>query len=62
MCSLAHFAHHLKILEAARTPDMQALSSLMWGPALVFDSFRDKQGMPDLITRVAEKRRFEFDV
>lgn len=62
MRSLAQLAHHLEIVEAARTPDIQALSSLMWGPALVFDSFREKQGMPDLITRVAEKRRFEFDV
>jgi len=60
--SLAQFAHHLKVVEASRTPDMKALSSREWGPALVFGSLWEKQGMPDLIRRLAEKRRFEFDV
>jgi hypothetical protein len=60
--SLAQFAHHLKVVEASRTPDMEALSSREWGAALVFGSLWDKQGMPDLIRRLAEKRRFEFDV
>jgi transposase len=60
--SLAQFAAHLNVVEASRTPDMQALSSREWGPALVFGSLWDKQGMPDLIRRLAEKRRFEFDV
>jgi hypothetical protein len=60
--SLAQFAAHLKVVEASHTPDMHALSSRQWGPALVFGSLWDKQGMPDLIRRLADKRRFEFDV
>ncbi len=60
--SLAQFATHLKVVEASRTPDMEALSSREWGPALVFGSLWDKQGMPDLIRRLAESHRFEFDV
>ena len=60
--SLAQFAHHLKVVEASRTPDMEELSSQEWGPALVFGSLWEKQGMPDLIRRLAEKRHFEFDV
>ena len=60
--SLAQFAHHLKVVEASRTPDMQAVSSKEWGPALVFGSLWEKQGMPDVIRRLAQKRKFEFDV
>ncbi len=60
--SLAQFATHLKVVEAFRTPDMEALSSREWGPALVFGSLWDKQGMPDLIRCLSESRRFEFDV
>jgi hypothetical protein len=44
------------------SPDMEALSSRGWGAALVFGSLWDKQGMPDLIRSLAQKRRFEFDV
>ena len=60
--SLAQFAVHLKVVEASRTPDMEALSSREWGPALVFGNLWEKQGMPDLIRRLAAKRNFEFDV
>jgi hypothetical protein len=60
--SLAQFAHHLKVVEASHTPDMQAVSSREWGAALVFGSLWDKQGIPSLIRRLAENRRFEFDV
>ncbi len=60
--SLAQFAHHLKVVEASRTPDMQAVSSREWGPALVFGSLWDKQGMPDLLRCLAQSRRIEFDV
>ena len=60
--SLSQFAIHLKVVEASRMPDMEAVSSREWGAALVFGSLWDRQGMPDLIRRLAEKRRFEFDV
>jgi hypothetical protein len=60
--SLAQFAHHLRVVEASRTPDMQAVSSKEWGPALIFGSLWEKQGMPDVIRRLAQKRKFEFDV
>jgi len=60
--SLAKYSQHLKIVEANRTPDIEALSSREWGPALVFGSLWEKQGIADLIKKLARNRRFEFDV
>jgi len=60
--SLGQFASRLKVVEASRTPDMEALSSKTWGAALVFGSLWDKQGMGDLIRRLADRRGFGFDV
>jgi len=60
--SLGQFATRLKVVEASRTPDMEALSSKTWGAALVFGSLWDKQGLGDLLTRLADRRGFEIDV
>lgn len=42
--SLAKYSQRLKVLEANRRPDIEALSSREWGPALVFESLWKKQG------------------
>lgn len=60
--SLAKYSQHLKVVEASRKPDIEALSSSEWGPALAFGSLWEKQGVADLINKLAQGRRFEFDV
>jgi hypothetical protein len=60
--SLAKYSQHLKVVEANSKPDIEALSSREWGPALVFGSLWEKQGIAGLIRQLAEDRRFEFDV
>jgi hypothetical protein len=60
--SLAKYSQNLKVVEASRKPDIEALSSREWGPALVFGSLWEKQGIGDLIKKLAYNRRFEFDL
>ena len=60
--SIATFSEHLKVVEASRSPEMEALSSRQWGPALVFGKLWERQGMPEIITELAQDRKFEFDV
>ena len=50
------------MVEANRKPDIEALSTHEWGPALVLGSLWEKQGIGDLIKKLAHGRRFEFDV
>jgi hypothetical protein len=60
--SLAKFSENLKVVEASRTPEIEAIASREWGPALVFGSLWEKQGIGGLIGKLAANRRFEFDV
>jgi len=60
--SLAKFSEHLKVVEASRSPEVEALSSREWGPALVFGRLWEKQGIPEIISGLARHRKFEFDV
>ena len=60
--SLAKYSQNLKVVEASRKPDIEALSSREWGPALVFGSLWEKQGIGDLIKKLAYNSRFEFDL
>jgi hypothetical protein len=60
--SLAKYSRHFKVVEANRRPEIEALSSREWGPALVFGKLWEHQGIGDLIKRLAHDRRFEFDV
>lgn len=59
--SLARFSEKLRVVEAVRTQGIVARSSKVWGPALVFDRLWENQGLPEIIRRVARKRKFEFD-
>lgn len=60
--SLAKFSERLKVVEAARSPDVTALSSKQWGPPVVFGRLWERQEIPGIIRRLARDRRFEFDV
>lgn len=59
--SLARFSEKLRVVEAVRTQGIAARSSKVWGPALIFDRLWENQGLPEVIRRLAQERRFEFD-
>jgi hypothetical protein len=60
--SLAKFTERLRVVEAAARPDITALSSRQWGPALVFGRLWERQDIPRIIQDLAHDRKFEFDV
>lgn len=60
--SLARFSERLKVVDRVREEGLQARTSLSWGPALVFERLWERQGIPEVIGRLARGRRFEFDV
>jgi transposase len=60
--SLAKFTDKLRVVEATRSSDLQAHRSLQWGPALVFGRLWERQGIPEIVNRLSQDRRFEFDV
>ena len=41
---------------------MTARTARQWGPALVFGRLWDRQGLPDLLRKLARDRKFEFDL
>jgi hypothetical protein len=59
--SLAKFSEKLRVVEAVRTHGIAARNSKVWGPALIFDRLWDNQGLPEVICRLAQERKFEFD-
>ena len=60
--SLAKFSDHLRVVEAVRTQGLAARTARQWGPALVFGRLWDRQGLPDLLRKLAQDRKFEFDL
>jgi Transposase DDE domain len=60
--ALARFSTRLKVVEAAKDARFVAREARSWGPALVFDRLWDQQGLPEILDRHAEGRRFGFDV
>jgi hypothetical protein len=60
--SLAGFSKKLKVVEAVRTSDLAARSARQWGPALVFQRLWERQGLPEILGRLAQDRKFEFDL
>lgn len=60
--SLAKFTDKLRVVEATRSPDLQAHRSLEWGPALVFGRLWEVQDIPEVIEKLSRDRRFEFDL
>jgi len=60
--SLANFSDNLRVVEAVRTSGLAARTARQWGPALVFGRLWDRQGLPDLLRKLAQGRKFEFDL
>lgn len=62
LSSLAKFSTRLRVVEKVRTEGMQAHVARSWGPALVFERLWKEQNIPELLKRLAQGRRFEFNV
>ena len=60
--SLAGFSEKLRVVEAVRETGLAARTARQWGPALVFGRPWDRQGLPDLVRKLAQDRKFEFDL
>jgi hypothetical protein len=59
--SLSRFSEQLRIIEASRGPDVQACSTKLWGPPLVFGRLWQRQGLPEILGRLSLNRSFGFD-
>ncbi len=57
--SLAKFGRKYRVL---KDRSLAARSSRMWGPTLIFERLWDEQGIPEILQRLAEGRKFGFDV
>jgi len=60
--SLAGFSEKLRVVEAVRESGLAARTARQWGPALVFGRLWDRQGLPELLRKLAQDRKFEFDL
>jgi hypothetical protein len=58
--ALARFSTRLKVVEAAQDERFVARDARTWGPALVFGRLWQRQGLPEILDRLAEDRRFGF--
>jgi hypothetical protein len=59
--ALARFSTRLKVIEAAKDARFVAREARSWGPALVFGRLWAQQGLPAILERHAEGRRFGFE-
>jgi transposase len=59
--SLGRFCEQVRVVEASRSPQIASCQSRPWGPALVFSRLWKKQGLPEILSRLAAERRFSFD-
>jgi hypothetical protein len=59
--ALARFSSRLRVVEAAKDERFVAREAKSWGPALVFGRLWERQGMPEMLRRLAAGRRFGFD-
>ena len=59
--ALARFSTRLRVVEAAKDERFVARQAKSWGPALVFGRLWQRQGLPEMLGRLAAGRRFGFD-
>ena len=62
LASLATFSQRLKVVERVRSEGVAAQAARSWGPSLVFGRLWQRQGLPEILARLAGDRRFEFDL
>jgi hypothetical protein len=60
--SLARFSDNLRVVEAVRASELAARTARQWGPALVFGRLWERQGLPEILAKLAQGRKFEFEV
>ena len=60
--SMTKFSQRLKVLEAGEKAGIDKCSARSWGAALVFGRLWEKQGLPGIIGRLSEGRKFQFDL
>ena len=60
--SLANYSEKLQVVEAVRTSGLAARTAKQWGPALVFGRLWEKQGLSELLQRLAQDRKFAFSI
>jgi hypothetical protein len=59
--ALARFSTRLRVVEAAKDEHFVAREAKSWGPALVFGRLWERQGVAEMLGRLAAGRRFGFD-
>lgn len=59
--ALARFSTRLRVVEAASDERFLARAARSWGAALVFGRLWQRQGLPEILGRLAKGRRFGFD-
>lgn len=62
LASLARFSERLRVVERVRTDGLRAHRARTWGPALVFGRLWERQGLPEILGRLARGRAWAFDV
>ena len=60
--SLAGFSEKLRLVEAGRESGLAARTAKAWGPALVFGRLWERQGLPEVLKKLTQGRKFEFDL
>ena len=60
--SLARLSDHVAVLNALKTNQITPSSTVHLGPPLVFEKLWKQLGMPDVLRRLLDGRRFEFPV
>ena len=60
--SLVKFSRRLRVLEAGEEAGVDSCRAKVWGPALVFGRLWERQGLPELLFKLSEGRRFRFDL
>ena len=60
--SLTKFSERLRVVEHVRQDGLQAHTARAWGPALVFGRLWAQQGVPEILARLGQGRRFGFNL
>lgn len=60
--SLNRWTQHQKLIDLSDPEAISAAPARSWGPALVFQRLWESQGIPEILARLAEGRRFGFNV
>jgi len=59
---LARFSERVRVVSAARRPEIDACHTKLWGPPLVFGRLWERQRVGEIIARLASGRQFQFDM